>query len=395
MVLLMLLVATAYAVPPEIANPHFGRDLVFEPNEANFKASLGGEFGASAVVDNTKTAGGGEARIYSYFRLKGDLTHQLNPSDILGVQFEVIEPDSSLVELEDDRENRIRARSYFYGPQFPTMKGYWRHTSEHQLWELGVGRDRFLGYDQLLGEYQGSMPPLLKYTQWWDNGVYLRHERYAGEKQLYSLQASILDSEGWVGMEDRWFSNSYFRFGAQGEIHILHLLSLTNWGDLSLLGSWTNAEGGSASGGGRPGAKESFEHLLYGIQYSHNLWGLDFKTRFLSGEITCGKNHNNHEETVGWAWETLLGGFECGKSFVDLCVSVSNAEYDGGEKFWLWKGSATHQDLFKFGIQVREAFGIENLTIMGEYFKSDMDGHSSWRTLGEDDGVIFNLKYNF
>ena len=381
------------SLPEEVTDPHHGRSLVFEANDV--KASIGGELGGFVVVDNPKSAGGGEARIHSFLKLKGDVTKEINENNILGVGVETIEPDSMLVDLQDDRANRVRARGYFYSPQWPKIKGYWRNTGEHELWEVGVGRDRFLGYDQFMGEYQGAAPLLLKYSWHYDNGIELRHERYTGMRKLYSFQLSVLDSEGWLGMEDEWFANSYFRFGVETEIHLSHLLGLPELGDFSLISSWTNAEGGSATGGGKPGAKESFEHFIYGIQYDSNPWGLDFKTRFLAGEITRGKNHNNHEETTGWVWETLLGGFKWGKSFLDVVASISSAEYEGGEKFWIWKGSATYEEQYKLGFQIREAFGVKGLSFQAEYFQKDMDGHSSWTTLGEDDGFLVGAKYEF
>jgi len=388
---LLMLVATVSAVPPETGDVHHGRDIRFDNNEVS--ASIGGEFGFFFVYDETKEAGGGEAKHYPYFLVEGDVTHTLSMSDVLGIGFEFIEPSSALVDIDDERSNRVRAPGFFYGPQLRELRFYWRHTNEEELWELDFGRDKFLGYNSLFGDYQGSLPVFVRQTQYWDDGISLRHERWLDGQKLYGFRVSVLNSEGWVGIEDRWFNNSYFRFGGQGELHIFNLFGFGEevWGDFSLLGSWTNAEGGSS-----PGAKEKFEHLIYGIQYNREVFGFDFTTRVLHGTAERGKNSiNRHEETTFWSWENLLSGIEWGKSELDIYFSLADAQYDEGDPYWIWKGSSTFQEQFMVGAQIHNPFGVsERLSILGAYFQNNLDGERSWRALG-DKGMWAGMKYEF
>jgi hypothetical protein len=391
--------ATAHAVPPG-TGIHNGRDIRFDSN--NVSASIGGEFGFVGFLDYAKEAGGREAKIEPYLLLEGDVTHRLSETDVLGVGFELIEPDSALVNLEDERSNRVQAPGLLYGPQWRELRFYWRHEVRlgNELWEIDLGRDQFLGYSPLLGgreHYQGSLPVLIRQTGYWDGGASFRFSRFsASGRQICDARLALLNSEGLVGMEDGWFANSYAKFGAQLEIGTLSLFGVPqSWGELSLLGSWTDSEGGSSAGKGNDGAKENFSHEILGLQYSREILGLDFQTRFLNGSITRGKNDvDRHEKTSAWTWETLVSGFELGESEMDLYFSLSEAQKESGEPYWVWKGPASYHHQWMVGGEIRNLFGVsEQLSVSLAYFRNNFQ-EEAWKALGSD-GAWLHLKYRF
>jgi len=380
------LVGSASAeLPKDVADVHNGRDLVFDANSVGVRASVGGSVGAFVVSDGTKMWGGGEG-IYGepVFDVFGDITRGFSPKDVVGISVNYVGPASAMVDIDQDRENRVNNRGYFDGPQLRTLKIFWRHTAENSLYEVGGGRDMFLGFEPMFigDEYQGSMPLMLRYSRYFDNGISFRYARYRGADKLFDVRACLLDGEGWRGIEDTWLGKSYPSYGAQGRVNISEILGLRGfYGDLSLLGSWTNAEGGSRPDGlAHPEWKEQLGHTLYGAEWSRELFGLKFLTRFTMGSIVRGSNGAHYDEGVpyektnGWVWENQLSGIRIGRydGFTPY-FSLSNAKINGAP-YWVWKTlNTTSEKMWKVGATFDKLFGVKGLCLVADYFQKDLE----------------------
>jgi len=398
-VLFLLVASPAFsALPPERIDLHYDRDLRIESQDGKAEASLGGELGVFTVCNGMDKGGGGEGVYFEpYADILVDITYGIKEGHLLGVSLDFVEPESALLDIEDERANRVNNRGFLYGPQWRTVKLFWRYTNEDELWQVDFGRDRFLGFEPLLGKYQGSMPLLLRNTLYWDNGASISNERYLSSgRKMYGIRAAILDSEGWYGLENQRFQNSYPRFGAQGEIYPLDIVSpefARTFGRVGFLLSWTNAQGGSSRG-----MKEELSHFLYGVSYSRAIGKLDFTSRFLTGTLERGSLDvpQDPEETGGWVWENRLGGIDCQEGKLSLYGSLASAEYEGGQNWWLWKSKATtYEKGWMIGAEYQNPFGVsERLSILIAYFQKDFDGERRWNALG-DNGFWFGAVYHF